>query len=73
MSYYSPFQPGSSFVPSGLISPFTSNTLGNLFTTNGNVGINTTSPITNLDINGSLNVSPQFEKKIVRLSLWHSR
>jgi len=32
---------------------FNSNTLGNLFTTNGNVGINTTAPAFTLDINSS--------------------
>ena len=38
----------------GFSATFNSNTLGNLFTTFGNVGINTTTPTYRLDINGSL-------------------
>jgi hypothetical protein len=34
-----------------------SNTIGNIFTTNGNVGINTTQPGFNLDVNGDINFS----------------
>ena len=37
----------------GLKSVFNSNTLGSIYTTNGNVGINTTGPSYTLDINGS--------------------
>jgi hypothetical protein len=36
---------------------FNSNTLGNIFTTGGNVGINTTEPNYTLDINGVVNTS----------------
>ena len=34
-----------------------SNTVGNIYTTGGNVGVNTTSPSRTLDVNGTLNVS----------------
>lgn len=37
----------------GLIATFNSNTIGNIYTTGGNVGINTTSPIYNLDVIGT--------------------
>jgi hypothetical protein len=36
----------------GLIATFNSNTIGNIYTTNGNVGIGTTSPAYTLDVNG---------------------
>lgn len=41
------------YVSNGLISQFNSNTLGNLYTTGGNVGINTTNPIVKLHVNGN--------------------
>lgn len=37
----------------GLIATFNSNTIGNIYTTGGNVGINTTSPGYNLDVMGT--------------------
>ena len=57
MSFYTPFIPGSEYVTNGLISTFNSNTLGNLFTTNGNVGINTTTPIVTLDVSGEARIT----------------
>jgi hypothetical protein len=36
---------------------FNSNTLGNLYTTGGNIGINTTSPVYTLDVNGTLAIN----------------
>ena len=36
---------------------FNSNTLGNIFTTGGNIGVNTTSPGYGLDVNGSVNIN----------------
>jgi hypothetical protein len=44
----------SLFITSGgLIGTFNSNTLGNIFTTSGNVGVNTTSPSYRFDVNGN--------------------
>jgi hypothetical protein len=40
----------------GLSATFNSNTLGNIFTTGGNVGINTSSPSQRLQVNGSFAV-----------------
>ncbi|NDA64677.1 MAG: hypothetical protein EBX50_22000, partial [Chitinophagia bacterium] len=57
MSYYAPFIPGSKYIANGLISTYNSNTLGNLYTTGGNVGIATTSPAYALDVNGTVNIS----------------
>ena len=37
----------------GLLATFNSNTIGTLFTTNGNVGINTTSPSYRFEVNGT--------------------
>ena len=49
---------GSTFITSGsFAATFNSNTLGNLFTTNGNIGINNTSPNFTLDIIGTLHAS----------------
>lgn len=44
----------SLLLTSGLRGIFNSNTLGNLFTTGGNVGINTKTPFYTLDVNGTL-------------------
>lgn len=41
-------------VSNGLVSAFNTNTLGNIFTTGGNIGINTISPSVTLDINGTV-------------------
>jgi hypothetical protein len=38
----------------GLVATFNNNTLGNLYTTGGNVGINMTTPRYSLDINGTI-------------------
>jgi hypothetical protein len=42
------------FIGGGLLSLSNSNTIGSIFTTGGNVGINTTSPQYNLDIKGTM-------------------
>lgn len=42
------------FVGEGVHAIFDSNTIGSLYTTGGNVGINTTSPENSLDVNGSI-------------------
>ena len=57
MSFYHPFINGSEYVTNGLISTYNSNTLGNLYTTGGNVGINTSAPSTSLDVSGSARVT----------------
>ena len=44
-------------ISNGLTSIFNSNTLGNIYTTGGNVGIYTTTPTSQLDVNGNLNVN----------------
>ena len=44
-------------VSGGLRATNSSNTIGSIFTTGGNVGVNTTSPNYKLDINGALRVS----------------
>lgn len=44
---------GNVIVNSGLTSSFNSNTIGSLVTTGGNIGINTTSPGTRLDVSGT--------------------
>jgi hypothetical protein len=41
------------YVSNGLRSAFNSNTLGNIFTTGGNVGIDTTSPLSKFQVNGT--------------------
>ena len=41
------------YVSNGLRAEFNANTLGNLFTTGGNVGINKTSPLVKLHVNGN--------------------
>lgn len=50
------------FIGEGLVSTYNSNTIGSIFTTNGNVGIGTMSPSSNLHINvnsmGSLQFGP---------------
>jgi hypothetical protein len=43
-------------VNNSIIAIGNSNTLGNIFTTGGNVGINTTSPGSKLDVNGSVRI-----------------
>jgi hypothetical protein len=43
------------FVGNGIVSDFNSNTIGSIFTTGGNVGINTTSPMYVLDLGKSNN------------------
>lgn len=45
---------GTVLVTSNANLQFNSNTVGSLFTTGGNVGINTTSPETTLDVNGNI-------------------
>jgi hypothetical protein len=50
------------FVGNGIVSSFNSNTIGSIFTTGGNVGINTTSPMYILDLGKSNN------KQILSLS-----
>ena len=57
MSFFHPFLEDSQLVTNGLISTFNSNTLGNLFTTGGNVGIGKTTPTSALDVNGTINAS----------------
>ena len=54
MSFYPTNIPGSQYITNGFISSFNSNTLGNLYTTGGNIGINNTAPSTNLDVNGNI-------------------
>ena len=57
MSSYHPFKSGSQYITNGLISTFNSNTLGNLYTTGGNIGINTPTPAYTLDVNGNINAN----------------
>ena len=57
MSYYHPYIKGSQQISNGLIADFNSNTVGNLYTTSGNVGINTTAPNSTLDVSGNINAS----------------
>jgi hypothetical protein len=57
----------------GLLATFNSNTFGNIFTTGGNVGINTTSPNASLDINtlntfGQLYLSNSIQNR--KIVLW---
>ena len=54
MAFYHPFINGSKLVTNGLISAFNSNTLGNLFTTGGNVGVGKSNPTSSLDVNGTI-------------------
>ena len=65
MSSYHPFKSGSQFVTNGLISTFNSNTLGNLYTTGGNVGINNNAPAYNLDVSGTINASSSIQSASV--------
>jgi hypothetical protein len=46
-------------VLNGLNSSFNSNTLGTLYTTNGNVGIGSTSPTSSLYVSGNMYVGPE--------------
>ena len=57
MSFYSPFIPGSAYVTNGVISTFNSNTIGNIFTTKGNVGINISAPVCALDVSGDSHIT----------------
>ena len=57
MSFYPPFIAGSQYIKNGLTSTNNSNTLGNIYTTNGNVGIGITNPSTTLDVSGSAQIS----------------
>lgn len=53
---------GSHFITGGgLLATFNSNTLGNIFTTGGNIGINTTAPIYTLDITGTSRISTRLD------------
>jgi hypothetical protein len=45
----------TALISGALTSIANSNTIGNLFTTGGNVGLGTTSPVQRLDVNGNLN------------------
>ena len=45
------------FVGNGITSSFDCNTIGSIFTTGGNVGVNTTSPVYQLDVAGTLRIS----------------
>lgn len=57
MSTSRQFNTPISLSSAALTATHNSNTIGNLFTTGGNVGIGTTSPIYTLDINGTLEAS----------------
>lgn len=46
------FVTNNAIISNGLKAIYNSNTIGNLFTTNGNIGINTTQPNYILDVNG---------------------
>lgn len=48
---------GTGRFTSNLLAQFNSNTLGNLYTTGGNVGINNVSPSNRLDVSGNLRVT----------------
>ena len=48
------------FIGEGIVSQYNSNTIGSIFTTNGNVGIGTMSPSSNLHINVNSRGSLQF-------------
>jgi hypothetical protein len=47
---------GGTRISNTLIAPFTSNTIGNIFTTGGNVGIGITQPLESLDVNGNMRI-----------------
>ena len=48
---------GTARVTTSLLATGNSNTIGSIFTTNGNVGIATTSPTTTLDVSGTIRAS----------------
>lgn len=50
----------TALVSGALTSTADSNTIGNIFTTGGNVGFGTTSPVQRLDVNGNLNITGNF-------------
>ena len=59
-------------ITSNLISLGNSNTVGNIFTTGGNVGINTTSPGAQLTVNGDIRVTPTAAGNNVGVNLLRS-
>ena len=59
-------------ITSNLISLGNSNTVGNIFTTGGNVGINTTAPGAQLTVNGDIRVTPTAAGNNVGVNLLRS-
>jgi hypothetical protein len=52
----------ATFTTGGLAATFNSNTIGNIITTGGNVGIGTSTPIKSLDVSGDINLSGSIYK-----------